>query len=126
MGSKPQPKDSVTTGDIRCPFFHPLTTPYPTLLAFPLFNCATPTLHCSVFGVVGILTSITVKSPVSPLSKAVNLKNDSQIQTHQAQDIRTALSATVLMEVPWISQISGYQRKHEAEFPSRHAEFKNV
>lgn len=61
------------------------------LLAFALFDYATPPpkLHYFEVSAVGTLPSTAVKSPVSPLSKAVYL-NDSQIQMDHTQDIRIA------------------------------------
>ena len=44
--------------------------------------------HCFVAGRVDTLKSTAVKSPVSPLNKAVYLKNDCQIQRDHARDIR--------------------------------------
>lgn len=49
---------------------------------------ATSKPHCFVAGRVDTLKSTAVKSPVSPLNKAVYLKNDCQIQRDHARDIR--------------------------------------
>lgn len=72
--------------DIKHPYHHPLILP--TLhLALALSDCATPKPHYSVVNVVGTLASIVVKYPVSLLSKAVYLKNDSQMQMYHAQGV---------------------------------------